>query len=189
MRGRRFIGRRRGRGPRRATEWIVSAQGEVTDPAPATGTLGSVALISNADLTEHDDKFTVERIVGQVHCTGLEGTTWVDPVVFKLWSGIALLDTDAQGASIDLNPADGVDADSTAWLWRNFSCWTPSGSMVNPTLDRIGVIHVPLDIDCRVRRKMAGREHLVFFWFALAPPADGELFTMDFQLRTLIKLT
>lgn len=186
---RRFIGRRRRRsGPRRQTDWIVSAQGQVIDPTPTTSVNQSIALLNNQDLLEHDDQFTVERIVGQVHFSNTQGTDWVAAPRIQCWSGIALLETDATGASIDLAPDDGVDGDSEAWMWRNYQMWTPPG-IYDATLQRILCWGITLDIDCRVRRKMKGREHLVMFYRLDDNTGQSNNFFASFQLRTLVKLT
>lgn len=193
---RRLRGPRRRRfGPKRETDWIVSAQGLVNDPLWDTGTNNLLSLINSQDLDDHNDQFTVVRIVGEIAMWSAE-TSRVDanaPPIARGYWGIYKAEADSAGATIELLADDGVDADSEAWMWRNH--WIEPSSFQSFSPDTANAItstgwdwYHSMHIDLRVMRKMGGREHLVFASRIFSNQASVQI-QASFQLRTLVKLT
>lgn len=192
----RRMGARSGR-KRRQTDWIVSAQGPLTDPAPTFGTTTLLTLIDSADLDAHDDQLTVVRIVGELHFRNREWER-VDgnPFVWRGFAGIYKTEADAVGAVIELAPDDGIDADSEAWLWRNSFVSDqnvglisgPGAAAGDPMTTSFALHAHSIHIDLRVMRKMGGREHLVLAFRIFDENAILPEYDAAFQLRTLVKL-
>jgi len=192
----RRMGFRSGR-KRRQTDWIVSAQGSVVDPSPQFGTTTLITLIDNADLDAHQDQLTVVRIVGEIHFRDTEWTR-VDgnPIVWRGFAGIYKAETDAAGAVFELQPDDGIDADSEAWLWRHSFISHPTGQMISgpgaaagdPMTTSFVWNAYSKHIDLRVMRKMGGRELLVLAFRLFDANAQSASYGAELQLRTLVKL-
>lgn len=186
--------RRRRSGPRRETDWIVSAQGLISDPLWTTVDNNLLSLINSEDLDAHNDQFTVVRIVGEI-CMWSGETSRHDaaaPPIARGYWGIYKTEADATGATIELLADDGIDADSEAWMWRNH--WIEPSSFQAVSPDNANAItstgwnwYHREHIDLRVMRKLGGREHLVFASRIFDNTSTGVI-QASFQLRTLVKL-
>lgn len=182
---------RRGRARQlRKVDWIASAIGRASETMPPNAVDG-VNLIDLADLQDHNDNITVERMVGEYHLAAVECNS---DYFARVYMGIAIRDCDEFGGVIFLNPENDEDADSNDWLWRRHILLSAQGiRLAGAGLDRAaGAIITTQEqahFDIHVRRKMKGRDQLVLFTFYTVDNGAGNNLVQSFNFRTLVKLS
>jgi len=167
----RRIRRRGGRRPRLAkgkTDWIVSSFIDVDQPLGLVNTdFQYYTLIDEATLEEKDDKLTVLRICGEAW-TFPQGPGGRAGGTIEYHHGIKVFEVDSGGALLPLTPEDPDDRDAgghMGWmhLTSGFTMW--NGGVVDEPyfspsgFQKFGGSH---KIDLTVKRKLEGREVLIF---------------------------
>jgi len=172
--------------PRRLTDWISGGQQTEEEPIPDAGPGPPLimSILSPLDLDEHNDRFTVTRIVGEVYFKCRRTAT--DDAVFVDW-GIYKTLTDQVSDVIPLEPGTLIDADNEAWMFRRTSYLESNSDDVGAQMiNRFYDAH----IDIKVQRVLEGREAIVMVAaFGTATTSDPPLTQVARNLRCLVKLT
>lgn len=170
----------------RQTDWIASATGSAFESFPL-GQVDGVNLVDLADMTDHNDCVTVERIVGEYFIRVVNPSA---DTVIMFFMGIAVRQCDENGAVIFLDPIDDQDADSNDWLWRRHYIIAPLFPViVDTTGGHVFSTYEEAHLDVHVRRKMRGRDQLVLFTHGVQLQGQAPNPIQSFQLRTLVKLS
>lgn len=177
--------RRRGltRGPKRSVDWEGNA--EFNDQF--TGGSVIYALVDDQDITDHDGKLTIERVVGDLYVHNVQDNLGA-PVPAWCCAGITTSDVDQGGNVTNWNAGLTSDAEGP-WMWRR---WWPvmNGSLLTETFpEYLALLQADAHLDVQVKRKLRDRMNLVLcislFQFEANSLPDAALVT--FQLRALCK--
>lgn len=180
----------------RRSDWVV---GGVTACDPVTQIIDTIedcgqgagqpldlALLDPADIEEHTDHVLLLRIVGDICRAGAYNTP-LAPI--QVDEGIIVQDTDASGSIMDISATSGIDADA-AWLWRRSRLIMPIGRDTAAGSGGVWWWEDNHHLDIRVKRKLTGREQLVYtsnmHWMAAAASATGAA-TLGASIRVLVR--
>jgi len=193
---RRFRGR--AARPKRALDWVVGAwTGPDIQSNMLFNNVEPFALLDGADVAEHDDNFTVERIrgscsIGGFHDPGGGIIRWP-----QILFGVLVQEADAVDQILPMSLAESVNADA-GWMWIQAvtTCCRKTTSPGAVIADEF-LLDFGWDVDIKSKRKMTGRDILVGYMYvsssSTAWPATGstpnDQFVFNAHLRVLVKLT
>jgi len=171
-------------GAKRLTDWISGSQGP--DPEnPIGATPVQFVVINTQDLDDHDDRFTVVRIVGEVYfrcrIPAIDFWQTISWGIYKTTSNTA-------GTIIALSPSSLTDEDSEDWMFlRTVPLINHSGAQ------GIGAVtsnnYASAHFDIRVQRKLEGLQQIVLAAVVSANFAGAvEPVVIVQHLRSLVKL-